>query len=103
MQKDKSSSEKCLSSKTIVENKGIGQWFIQPYQFASSKDLRQPQQPIEPTHQALALKKEESKEKGEIEEKVAKTSRKTEKGNSPKLSTVKQSGQSNKIWAIKEN
>ena len=65
--------------------------------------MRQPQQAIEPTHQALASKKEGSKEKGEIEEKVAKTSRKTEKGNSPKLSTVKQSGQSNKIWAIKEN
>ena len=63
--------------------------------------MRQPQQAIEPTHPALASKKEESKEKGEIEEKVATTSRKTEKGNSPKLST--ESGQSSKMWAIKEN
>ena len=60
---------------------------MQLYRFVSSKDWCQPQQAIEPMYLTSASKKEESEEKGEIDEEVATTSRKTEKGNSSKLST----------------
>ena len=72
--------------KNFVQNKGLGQWFMQIYHFVSSKiraNLSRKQSPrIRSQHQ-----KKESEEKGEIEEEVVTTSRKTEKGNSSKLST----------------
>ena len=56
---------------------------MQLYQFVSC----QPQQVIEPIYSTSASKKDESEEKGEIDEEVATTSRKTKQGNSLKLST----------------
>ena len=60
---------------------------MQLYQFVTSRDLWQLHQAIKPTYSALASKREESEEKGEIEEEVATISRKTEKGKLSKLST----------------
>ena len=60
---------------------------MQLYQFVTSRDLWQLHQAIKPTYSALASKREESEEKGEIEEEVATIGRKTEKGKLSKLST----------------
>ena len=90
--------------KNFVQNKGLAQWFIQLYQFVRSRDSWKPQWAIGPTYSVSASKKTESKEKREIEDEVAATSRETEKGNSSKISTEdKNSVSQTRFLPVKKN